>query len=134
MLGIAMLNFVVILILLSSNNYLTVFETDKLHAQVLIFINAFYDVWALGLIVFGFHLVALSYLAFKSEYIPKILGILLIAAGSGYLIDYFGKLLFPNTDVAISMIVGWGELIFMFWLLFRGGKKTSRDADKEIKE
>jgi len=133
-LGTALVNFVVVLILLSGTNYLSVFETDQLHAQVLFFLNAFYDVWALGLIVFGFHLVALGYLAFKSDYIPKILGILLMAAGLGYLIDYFGKFLFPNFDVAFSMVVGWGELLFMFWLLFKGGKKTSKDADKESKE
>jgi len=134
MLGIAMLNFVVVLILLSGADYLAVFETDQLHAQVLLFLNAFYDVWALGLIVFGFHLVALGYLAFKSDYIPKILGILLMAAGLGYLIDYFGSLLFPNSDVAISMVLGWGELIFMFWLLFKGGKMPTKDAGKENNE
>ena len=91
MLGIAMLNFVVVLILLSGANYMAVFETDQLHAQVLLYLNTFYDVWGLGLIVFGFHLVALGYLVFKSDYIPKILGILLMAAGLGYLVDYFGK-------------------------------------------
>ncbi|MGB5893511.1 MAG: DUF4386 domain-containing protein [Ignavibacteriaceae bacterium] len=130
-LGIALLNLVIVLILLSGANYLAVFEADQLHAQVLLFINAFYDVWAVGLIVFGFHLVALGYLAFKSDYILRILGVLLMAAGLGYLIDYFGKFLFPNFDAAISMVVGWGELIFMFWLLFRGGKIPSMDTDKE---
>ena len=134
MLGISMLNFVVVLILLSGADYLAVFETDQLHAQVLLFLNAFYDVWALGLIVFGFHLAALGYLAFKSDYIPKILGILLMAAGLGYLIDYFGSLLFPNSDVAISMVLGWGELIFMFWLLFKGGKMPTKDVGKESNE
>ena len=134
MLGIAMLNFVVVLILLSGADYLAVFETDQLHAQVMLFLNAFYDVWALGLIIFGFHLAALGYLAFRSDYIPKILGILLMAAGLGYLIDYFGSLLFPNSDVAISMVLGWGELIFMFWLLFKGGKMPTKDAGKESNE
>ena len=134
MLGIAMLNFVVVLILLSGANYMAVFETDQLHAQVLLFLNAFYDVWALGLIIFGFHLAALGYLAFKSDYIPKILGILLMAAGLGYLIDYFGSLLFPNSDVAISLVLGWGELIFMFWLLFKGGKMPTKDVGKESNE
>lgn len=127
MLGIALLNLVIILILLSGANYLAVFETDQLHAQVLLFLNAFNDVWALGLIVFGFHLVTLGYLVFKSNYIPKVLGVLLILAGFSYLIDYFGKFLFPNFDVPISMVLGWGELIFMFWLLFKGGKIPEMD-------
>ena len=121
-LGIALFNLVIVLILLSGANYLAVFEADQLHAQVLLFLNAFYDVWAIGLIVFGFHIFILGYLVFKSNYIPRVLGVLLIVAGLSYLIDYFGKLLFPNFDVPISLVLGWGELIFMFWLLFKGGK------------
>ena len=125
MLGFALFNFVKALMLLSGADYLAVIEEDQLHSQVLLFINAFYDVWALGLIVFGFHLTILGYLVFKSDYIPKILGVLLIAAGIGYLVDYSCKLLFPNFDVAISMVAGWGELIFILWLLFKGGKRLA---------
>jgi len=124
-LGIALLNLVIVLILLSGANYLVVFETDQLHAQVLLFLNAFNDVWAVGLIVFGFHLFILGYLVFKSDYIPRILGVLLIVAGLGYLIEYFGKFLFPNFDAAISQVTGWGELLFMFWLLLKGGKRPA---------
>ena len=124
-LGIALLNLVIVLILLSGANYLAVFETDQLHAQVLLLLNAFNDVWALGLIVFGFHLFILGYLVFKSDYIPRILGVLLIVAGLGYLIEYFGKSLFPSFDAPISLVTGWGELLFMFCLLLKGVKRPA---------
>jgi len=120
--GIALNNLFNVLLLLSGADYLTVFETAQLHAQVMLFLNAFSYGWAIGLIVFGFHLFILGYLVFKSDYIPRILGVLLIVAGLGYPVDYFGKLLFPNFDAAISLVVGWGELLFMFWLLLKGGK------------
>jgi hypothetical protein len=126
MLGIALINFVNVLILLNYTDYLVVFQTNQLHANVMLSINAFYNVWAVGLIVFGFHLFLLGYLAFKSDFIPKIFGVLLIIAGLSYLIDYFSELLFPNFDAVISLVAGWGELIFMFWLLLRGGKTTSK--------
>ena len=122
MLGIALFNLVYVLIYLSSAKYLAVFEIDQLHSQALLFINAFYDVWAIGLIVFGFHLLTLGYLVFKAHDIPRILGVLLMVAGLSYLIDYIGNFLFPNLGAALSMILGWGELIFMFWLLFKGVK------------
>ena len=93
-LGVALLNFVIVLLLLSGADYLTAFETDQLHAQVLLSLNAFYGLWDIGLVVFGFHLLGLSYLVFKSGYIPKILGILLIFAFVGYLITSGGNLLF----------------------------------------
>jgi len=125
MLGIALHNLIIVLVLLSGANYLAVFETDQLHAQVLLLLNAFNDAWALGLIVFGFHLFILGFLVFKSDYIPRILGILLMVAGAGYLIEYFGTSIFPNFDAPISLVTGWGELFFMFWLFWKGGKRPA---------
>ena len=104
---------------------MTVFEPTQLHAQVMLSINAFRDGWAIGFVFFGLHIAILGYLAFKSGYIPRFLGVLLILAGLSYLIDYFGKFLFPAYDLNIATIVGWGELIFMFWLLLKGGKTCS---------
>ena len=125
MLGIALINFVNVLILLNYTDYLAIFQTNQLHANVMLSINAFYDVWAVGLVIFGFHLLLLGYLAFNSDFIPKIFGVLLVIAGLSYLIDYFGELLFPGFEAVISLVAGWGELIFMFWLLLRGGKTAS---------
>jgi len=120
--GIALVNYVSVLQLLNNADYLTVFETDQLHAKVILSLNAFSDGWAIGLVFFGFHLVLLGYLIFKSDYIPRILGVLLIVAGLGYLIDNFGKFLLPNYDLNIATFVGWGEFLFVLWLLFKGGK------------
>lgn len=120
--GTALANYFSVLLLLSGADYLTVFETDQLHAQVMLSINAFSDGWAIGFVFFGLHLAFLGYLVFKSDYIPRILGVLLIVAGLSYLIDHFGKFLFPEFDVAISLVLGWGELLFMLWLLFKGPK------------
>ncbi|WP_445475226.1 DUF4386 domain-containing protein [Methanococcoides methylutens] len=113
---------VIVLLLLSGADYLTVFETDQLHAQVMLYLNAFSDGWAVGLVFFGLHLALLGYLVLKSDYIPGILGVLLIVAGLSYLIDNLGKFLFPNFEVELSLVLGWGELLFMFWLLLKGGK------------
>jgi hypothetical protein len=120
--AIALVNYYSVFQLLSGSDYLAIFETSKLHAQVMLSINAFRDGWAVGFVFFGLHLALLGYLVFRSDYIPRILGILLIVAGIGYLIDNFGKFLFPNFDVIISMVTGLGELIFMFWLLIKGSK------------
>lgn len=134
MLGIALFNLIIVLILSSGTNYLAVFKADQLYAHILLFINAFYDVWILGLIVFGLHLGLLGYLVFKSDYVPNILGVLLILAGFSYLIDNFGKLLFHNYNLNIATFLGWGELIFMFWLLFKGTKIPSKYANIESKD
>jgi len=120
--GSAFVNLFSVLQLLSGADYLTVFETDQLHAQVMLFLNAFDYGLLIGLVFFGFHLFVLGYLVFKSGYIPRILGVLLIIASFGYLIDSFGKFLLPNFDATIALFTFIGELIFPFWLLLKGGK------------
>lgn len=118
--GVTLVNYFNVLQLLSGADYLNVFEADQLNVQVLLSLYAFNDGWDIGFIFFGFHLALLGYLAFKSDYIPRILGILLMVAGLSYLLDTISKFLFPSFDVAISVVTGWGELLFMFWLLFKG--------------
>jgi hypothetical protein len=127
--GIALVNYFIVLILLSGAEYLTVFETGQLNAQVMLFLNAFSYAWDIGYVFFGFHLLLLGYLVFKSShilfksvYIPKILGVFLIIASFGYLIDRFGKFLSPTYDANIAMLTGWGELLLMVWLLWKGWK------------
>lgn len=125
--GVAIYNFISVLHLLSGAAYLTVFETDYLHAQVMLLINAFNNGWLIGLVFFGLHLLVVGYLIFKSGFMPRILGILLIIGSLGYLIDSFAKILLSNyTDyetiflliVAVPGIIG--ELSLAIWLLFRG--------------
>ena len=123
--GIALANLFSVLLLLSGTDYLTVFETDQLHAQVMLFINAFSYGGNIAYVFLSLHLFTLGYLLFKSGYsgyIPGILGILLIIAAFGYLIDNFGELLLPNYDANIAMFTFIGEVILMLWLLWRGAK------------
>lgn len=129
--GISLLNLFFVLQLLSGADYLTVFETAQLHAQVMLFLNAFDYGWHIGFVFFGLHLFVLGYLVFKSGYIPRILGVLLIIASLGYLIDSFGKFLLPNYDATISLFTFIGELIFPFWLLLKGGKIPEMRKDEE---
>jgi hypothetical protein len=71
-------------------------------------------------IFWGLWLLPLGYLVFKSGYLPRILGILLMISCFGYLIDFFTFFLFPNFDVAINMFTGWAELLLCLWLLIKG--------------
>jgi Domain of unknown function (DUF4386) len=81
---------------------------------------------ALGLVIFGFHLLVLGYVALKSSFIPKWLGVLLGIAAFGYLIDSFGKLLIPNYNLNISTFTFVGEFLLIFWLLWYSLKGLSK--------
>jgi hypothetical protein len=122
--GVNLLPYFTALLLLSGAGYLTVWEPAQSDALVLLFLNAHeYGVYVWQLF-FGLHLLVLSYLIFRSGYFPRILGILMVFASLGYLIDGYGNILFPNYNeifgvvVAVGAIIG--ELPFLFWLLIKG--------------
>jgi hypothetical protein len=112
------------LLLLGGAGYLAAFEPDQLNALVLLFmnVNAFVIiVWGL---LFGFHLLLLGYLVYKSGFWPKVLGILLVIGSMGYLAQSYGHLLAPQYDGILSTVVIVlsipGELAFTLWLLIKG--------------
>src|SRR6185436_15742617 len=90
--------------------------------QAMSFLKAFQSIWDKGLILFGFYLLVLGYLAFKSGYIPKWLGVFLVLASVGYIVDGFGKILSPVYSLNIAQFTFVGEVLLIFWLLWKGFK------------
>ena len=118
----ALLNLVTVLRILNTSAILIGSQLDQFSAQVMLSIQSFRSHWYFGLIFFGIHLGLLGYLAIRSKYIPSILGILLIIAGSGYLLTNLKPLLFPNINLDFAEYTFYGELVFMLWLLIKGPK------------
>jgi hypothetical protein len=90
--------------------------------QAMSYLKAFQSIWDMGLILFGFHLLVLGYLVFKSGYVPKWLGVFLVLAGVGYIVDGFGKTLSPDYNLNIAQFTFVGEVLLIFWLLWKGFK------------
>ncbi len=123
--AVSLLPLLNIVQLLGGAAYLKAFAVDQLHAQVMVSLSAFRAGWDSGLVLFGFHLLLLGYLVFKSAMLPKWLGVLVGIAGLGYLIDSFGKFLIPNYTISIAMFTFVGEFLLIFWLLWWGMKKPA---------
>ncbi len=121
--GINLLNYFVVLLLLSGAGYLTVFEPDQLQALALLFLTAYDGVTLIWGTFFGLQFVGLGYLVYKSGYFPRVLGVLLLGSAVGYLTDSFGNFLAPQYDAIYAQMVvvlAIGELVFALWLLIRG--------------
>jgi len=122
--SINLLNYFVVLLLLSGASYLTVFERDQLHALALVFLTAYEDVALIWGAFFGLQFIGLGYLVYKSGYFPRVLGVLLVGSAVGYLTDSFGNVLAPQYDAIYAQMVGvlavTGEFLFTLWLLIRG--------------
>ena len=120
MLAVAVNNLLTALQFLGGGDFLNAFGTDQLRAQMTVLLGAFQSGWDLSMIVFGLHLFILGMLVFQSHKRLRVLGILVIAAGLGYLIDGCGKLLAPDYSLTVAMYTFVGEPLLIFWLLWKG--------------
>ncbi|WP_307395990.1 DUF4386 domain-containing protein [Bacillus horti] len=129
-LGIAIMNLLLALLVANSADYVASFTTAQLGAQVLFYFHAFESIWSVGLLIFGGHLLILGLLAFKADGIPNWIAILLLFAAGGYVVLHSFELFFNEYEAILSMLntvlvvpMTVGELSFGLWLLFKGGKK-----------
>jgi hypothetical protein len=101
-------------------------------AEAMQAIDAYSTIWLVSLIFFGVHLLLIGYLAYRSGFMAKVFGILLVVAGLGYVADGFVTVLVPGPSVGIGQFTFVGEVALMFWLLIRGTRKdfSRGEADR----
>jgi Domain of unknown function (DUF4386) len=70
-------------------------------------------------VIVGLHLLLIGYLAYRSSYVPRLLGALLAIAGLGYAADSLGAVLCQGTWIDISSFTFLGEFLLALWLVIR---------------
>jgi hypothetical protein len=119
------LNEIAALTLLRGADFLSVFDRRQLESMAMLFLDLHRYGYIIGWI-FGIWLFPVGVLVFRSGFLPRIVGVLLIAAGFGYLADSLTPLLLPNyADVVgrfASILLTLGEPVFILWLLIRGAR------------
>lgn len=106
------------LLLVSGSSYLEVFTSEQLHALALWSLRMHGYGTNIAFIFWGLWLVPLGYLVFRSRFLPRVLGVLLVIAGAGYVGGSFASILGHSTS--IGLVTGWGEVVFLLWLLLKG--------------
>jgi hypothetical protein len=107
------------MVVLRGGDYLSVFTVHQLQAQALLFLNLNAQVYNIFLVFFGFYLVVIGYLIFRSTFMPRILGVLYALAGLGYityLVPPIANDLYP-LNLAPAAV---GEVALILWLLIVG--------------
>lgn len=120
--GIAMLNELnhFAALLLSGADTVTLFVAEQSQYFVRLFLDMYeYGAYIAG-IFWGLWLFPLGYLIIKSNFIPKILGVLLIIAGVGYVFDSFMLFLAPQYGINVPDYTFIGEVTITLWLLIKG--------------
>ncbi|MBA3705207.1 MAG: DUF4386 domain-containing protein [Bacteroidetes bacterium] len=122
--------------LIKNSNHLKVFSTEQIQSQVLFYLDRYNDGMRLIHIFSGLWLFPFGYLVFKSSFLPKILGLLLMLGCFGYLINFFGHTLIANYSELgiasyISLPASLGEIGTCLWLLIIGVKEKKLLKDKD---
>lgn len=123
------LNLIAAMLLVNGAESLKAFPPDQLQALATAFVEIYKYGSTVAQIPFGIWLLPLGYLVYKSNFLPKILGILLIADCFGLLIYVSQRFLFPALTFiaypcwALGFLAEFG---LAFWLLVVGVKKPNQ--------
>jgi hypothetical protein len=121
------LNLFAAIQLLSGANYLNVFQTGQLQAMAMSSLNLYTSGFIIAQIFFSAWLLPLGYLVYKSRFLPKFLGLLLILDFFGNMSWFLQGFLLPDYKIlaypgnAISLIA---EISLTAWLLIMAVKDT----------
>jgi hypothetical protein len=95
------------------------FTASQLQAQAMLFLDMRENGIRIVQVFWGLWLLPLGVLVLKSGFLPKLIGVLLVIAGVGYVFDSGTQLLFPGA-ATISQFTFAGELLLALWLLIKG--------------
>jgi hypothetical protein len=124
------LNLLIAQFLSNGADSLQAFQADQLQALAMVFLDLHESgSWA-SQIFFGAWLFPLGYLVFKSGFLPKVLGIVLMVHCGAWLATFLQFFLLPSFTAItyISYPLGFiAEFGLTLWLLIRGAKEPKPD-------
>src|SRR5919202_1825605 len=118
----------------TDNSYAAAFGIAGASALVLLLLDMQHHGTLIAQVFFGLWLAPLGYLAYKSEWFPKWLGVVLILAAVCYLVDLLVAFLAPALAATIHAVVGApvpavAEISMVFYLLIIGVKTIKPDQN-----
>jgi hypothetical protein len=119
-----------VLSLLGDAQYLQAFTTAQLHTQVMLQLDAYRHGLLVLEVFWGAWLLPFGYLVYRCGFLPRLLGVLLVLGGTGYLIDFLATLLlpaYPSSPAAdyILLPASAGEIGTCLWLLTVGARQPA---------
>lgn len=126
-----MLNQYTALMIATSENYTQTFGKAGSDALAMLFSDMQENGFFVAQIFFGLWLLPLGFLAIRSGYFPKVLGLLLLIGCFSYLIELFAHFLAPGFADDIAPATGTlealSEMPFLVWLLLKGVRVPRSD-------
>jgi len=106
------------LVVLGGSRSLSAFNADQLQAAALLFLKLHSQTFNISLVMFAVFELAIGYLIIRSTFLPRILGVLMVVAGCGWLTFVWPPLATSLFSYILALNVG--ELLLPLWLLVKG--------------
>ncbi|HJQ32644.1 MAG TPA: DUF4386 domain-containing protein [Pyrinomonadaceae bacterium] len=105
-------------VVLGGAPYLNVFRAEQLQALAFMFLKLYSQTYGIALVFFGLFDLLIGYLIFKSTFLPRTVGVLMMIAGLGglaFLSPPFATKYFPYLVATFI-----GEFVLILWLIVKG--------------
>jgi len=119
------LNAIAALILVHASDFLSLFDKPQRDALAMLFLQLHGGGFDIAGIFWGLWLFPLGVLVYRSGFLPRILGVLLMLACFAYLANSFTSLVLPRYE---HVVYQWmsplqlAEVLFILWLLIKGAE------------
>ena len=126
------LNSIAALVLARGADFLSVFDKPQRDALARLFLDLRGGGFDVAGIFWGLWLFPLGLLVFRSGFLPRILGVLLMIACWAYLANSFTSLVLPRYEAMVNRWISplqLAEMVFMLWLLIKGARPRAMAGD-----
>jgi Domain of unknown function (DUF4386) len=113
------------LLIMNGTELINVFQPNQLQAMAVFFVNLYKNGGFMAQVPYGVWLFPLGYLVLKSRFLPKVLGMLLIADGVCQFIYVCQRLIFPDLAIIAypCLVISFlAEVSLALWLSIKAVK------------
>ena len=114
-----------VLTVLDTAPFLQAFTAEQLQAQAILSLRSYSNLLRVAELFWGLWLFPLGLLVYRSGFLPRALGVLLMAGSFGYAASFFANVLWPvyattSLPMLIQLPAHIGEIGIMLWLAIVG--------------
>jgi hypothetical protein len=118
---------------LKGSRYLAAFPPDQLEALSRLFVGLYAGLSGLFMLFYGTGWIIRGWLTFRSTYLPRFLGVLMIVAGLGFVAMNVTKVLAPaySSNLLIAPMA-LNAVAIAIWMLVKGVDREKWEAAKSV--